>query len=59
VPVVVCALVVVAAGLGESLAEDFRAGASREELVDLYDLTPAQVDQALRFELIAGSDRAA
>ncbi len=45
--------------MGESLAEDFRAGASRQELVDLYDLTPAQVDQALRFELIAGSDRAA
>lgn len=43
----------------ESLAEDFRAGTSREELADLYDLSPEQVDGALRFELIAGSERAA
>ncbi|GMA24331.1 hypothetical protein GCM10025864_20900 [Luteimicrobium album] len=43
----------------ESLAEEFRAGTSREELADLYDLTPGQVDDALRFELIAGSARAA
>ncbi|MFT4165502.1 MAG: DUF433 domain-containing protein [Microlunatus sp.] len=43
----------------ESLAEDYRAGTSRDELVDLYDLTPDQVDEALRFELIAGSERAA
>jgi len=42
-----------------SLAEDFRAGASREELADLYDLTASQVDEALRFELIAGRERAA
>lgn len=41
------------------LAEDYRAGSSREELADLYELTPAQVDAAIRFELIAGSDRAA
>ena len=34
------------------LAEDFRAGSSREELADLYDLSAEQVDQALRFELI-------
>ncbi|NYE71799.1 DUF433 domain-containing protein [Microlunatus parietis] len=43
----------------ESLAEDFRAGTSREELADLYDLTATQIDEALRFELIAGSGRAA
>lgn len=43
----------------ESLAEDFRAVTSREDLADLYDLTPAQIDEALRFELIAGSERAA
>lgn len=43
----------------ESLAEDFRAGTSREDLADLYDLTTAQVDAALRFELIASSERAA
>jgi uncharacterized protein (DUF433 family) len=43
----------------ESLAEEFRAGTSREELADLYDLSPGQVDEALRFELIAGSERAA
>ena len=36
------------------LAEDFRAGTTREALTDLYDLTPEQVDQALRFELISG-----
>lgn len=35
------------------LAEDFRAGTTREEFTDLYDLTPDQVDQALRFELIS------
>lgn len=43
----------------DALAEDYRAGTSREELADLYDLTSAQVDAAIRFELIAGSDRAA
>jgi uncharacterized protein (DUF433 family) len=43
----------------ESLAEDFRAGTSREDLADLYDLSPEQVDEAIRFELIAGSERAA
>ena len=43
----------------ESLAEDYRAGTSREDLVDLYDLSPEQVDQAIRFELISGSPRAA
>jgi len=41
------------------LAEDFRAGAGREELADLYDLTPDQVDQALRFELITARDHVA
>lgn len=43
----------------ESLAEDYRAGTSREDLADLYDLTAEQVDEAIRFELIAGSERAA
>lgn len=43
----------------ESLAEDYRAGTSRDELADLYDLSLAQVDEAIRFELIAGSERAA
>jgi uncharacterized protein (DUF433 family) len=43
----------------ESLAEDYRAGTSRDELAELYDLTAEQVDEAIRFELIAGSDRAA
>ncbi|MDX2970838.1 DUF433 domain-containing protein [Kribbella solani] len=43
----------------DSLAEDFRAGTTREELADLYDLSPHQVDEAIRFELIAGSERAA
>lgn len=43
----------------DALAGDYRAGSSREELADLYDLTPAQVDDALRFELIVGRDRAA
>ena len=41
------------------LAEEYRAGASREQLADLYDLTAHQVDEAIRFELIAGSERAA
>ncbi|WP_298863463.1 DUF433 domain-containing protein [Microbacterium sp.] len=43
----------------EVLAEGYRAGSSREELADLYDLSAAQVDEAIRFELIAGTDRAA
>lgn len=43
----------------DSLAEDYRAGASREELADLYDLSLDQVDGAIRFELIAGAQRAA
>lgn len=43
----------------ESLAEDYRAGTGRDELADLYDLSVAQVDEALRFELIAASERAA
>jgi uncharacterized protein (DUF433 family) len=40
------------------LAEEYRAGSGREELADLYDLTADQVDEAIRFELIAGSERA-
>jgi uncharacterized protein (DUF433 family) len=43
----------------ESLAEDFRAGTTREDLADLYDLSPVQVDEAIRFELIAGRERSA
>ena len=43
----------------ESLAEDYRSGASREELADLYDLSPQQIDEAIRFELIVGTERAA
>lgn len=43
----------------DALAEDYRAGTSREDLADLYDLSPAQVDEAIRFELIAGSEHAA
>jgi uncharacterized protein (DUF433 family) len=42
-----------------ALAEDYRAGTSREALADLYDLSPSQVDEAIRFELIAASERAA
>lgn len=42
-----------------SLAEDYRAGASRAELADLYDLTERQVDEALRFALIAAGECAA
>lgn len=41
------------------LAENYRAGSSREELADLYELSLAQIDEAIRFELIARSDRAA
>lgn len=43
----------------ESLAEDYRAGVSRDDLADLYELTPEQVDEAIRFELIASSERPA
>ena len=43
----------------ETLAEEYRAGSSREQLADLYDLSADQVDAAIRFELIAGSERAA
>lgn len=37
----------------ESLAEDFRAGTSPSEIARLYDLSRAQVTEALRFEMIA------
>ncbi|MGH8962707.1 MAG: DUF433 domain-containing protein [Jatrophihabitantaceae bacterium] len=43
----------------ETLAEDYRAGTRRAELADLYDLTVDQVDEAIRFELIAGYAHAA
>lgn len=43
----------------DALAEDYRAGATREDLADLYDLAPTQVDEALRFEMIAGNERVA
>lgn len=43
----------------DALAEEYRAGTSRrEELADLYDLATNQIDEAIRFELIAGSERA-
>ena len=41
------------------LAESYRAGATQEELADLYDLSSTEVEAAIRFELIAGADRAA
>jgi uncharacterized protein (DUF433 family) len=43
----------------DSLAEDYRAGTSRDELAELYDLSLHQVDEAIRFELIVGALRAA
>lgn len=43
----------------DSLAEEFRAGSSYEELADVYDLTTEQVQAAIRFELIAGHETAA
>ena len=39
----------------EVLAEEYRAGETREALADLYDLDLDQIDQALRYELIASS----
>jgi uncharacterized protein (DUF433 family) len=42
----------------EVLAEDYRAGETMESLADLYDLTLEQVDQAIRFELIAAAAHA-
>ena len=42
---------VVRAGPTEVVAEQFRAGESTETIADLFDLTVAQVEQALRFEL--------
>lgn len=41
------------------IAEDFRAGASRDEIADLYDIDPGLVDQALRFEMISSAARVA
>jgi uncharacterized protein (DUF433 family) len=35
----------------EVVAEQFRAGESAETIADLFDLTVAQVEHALRFEL--------
>lgn len=35
----------------EVVAEQFRAGESTGTIADLFDLTPTQVEQALRFEL--------
>jgi uncharacterized protein (DUF433 family) len=43
----------------EVLAQDYRVGESREALAELYGLTVDQVDQALRFELIAAAPPAA
>ena len=43
----------------DALAEDYRAGTGRDELADLYDLDLTQVDEAIRFELIAAGRHAA
>lgn len=43
----------------DALAEDFRAGSSSSELADLYELTPQQVEGALRFEIAASTKRTA
>ncbi|QTV78970.1 DUF433 domain-containing protein [Microbacterium sp. NIBRBAC000506063] len=43
----------------EVLAEGYRAGSSREELADLYDLSLVEVDDAIRFELISGRSQVA
>jgi uncharacterized protein (DUF433 family) len=40
------------------LAEDFRAGESRESMADLYDLSLSQVDQAIRYEMISSAAQA-
>lgn len=37
----------------ETLAEAYRAGSTRDELADLFDLSGDQVDAALRYEMIA------
>lgn len=42
----------------EVLAEEYRAGSTRDEIADLYELPPADVDAALRFEMIAGAAHA-
>jgi uncharacterized protein (DUF433 family) len=43
----------------EVLAQDYMAGESRESLAELYELTADQVDQALRYEMIAAGPHAA
>lgn len=43
----------------DALAEEYRAGSTRDELAELYDLSLVQVDEAIRFELIAASERVA
>lgn len=43
----------------DAIAEDYRAGTGRDDLADLYELTLDQIDAAIRFELIAGAERAA
>ncbi len=42
----------------ETIAEAYRAGTSREDIADLFDLTNDQVDAALRFEMIVGDQAA-
>lgn len=42
----------------DTLVEAFRAGAPREEIADLYDVTAEELDAAIRYELIS-SNRAA
>ena len=41
------------------IAEDWRAGTSPVEIAELYDLSALQVEDAIRFELIAANARAA
>lgn len=43
----------------EVLAEEYRAGATREHLAELYELSPEQVDDALRYEMTMSSQQAA
>lgn len=43
----------------EILAEEYRAGATREHLAELYELSPEQVDDALRYEMTMSSQQVA
>jgi uncharacterized protein (DUF433 family) len=43
----------------EVLGEEFRAGAPRESIAELYVLTAEEVGEALRFEMIVANSRVA